>query len=125
MELADYICYTLQSQGEAVVRKNIETKPLKKKSKKGGDASGMEGYKLVKTLHENPPLKQLKSKLSKFIDFESESLAQKHWVIVVTGGLDSHLLNEIDSIDSKNPGYKFIIVSPSPIKHKLFESISH
>lgn len=68
LELADFVCYTLQSQGEAVVRRNIETK-AGKKGKKKGDANNIEGYKVSTSLHENPPLKGLKNKLSKMIDF--------------------------------------------------------
>lgn len=64
--LADFVCYTLQDQGAAVVRKNFETKS-KKKGKKSLESP--KGYKTVQTLHENPPLKALKSKLSKYIDF--------------------------------------------------------
>jgi hypothetical protein len=65
-----------------VVRKNFETKS-KKKGKKS--LEGPKGYKTVQTLHENPPLKQLKSKLAKFIDFEGEALVNKHWVIAISG----------------------------------------
>lgn len=65
-KLADYVCYTLHGQGAAVVRKNFETKS-KKKGKKSLEIP--KGYKTVQTLHENPPLKQLKAKLAKFVDF--------------------------------------------------------
>jgi len=56
LELADFVCYTLQSQGEAVVRRNIETKGAKK-GKKKADALSFEGHKTTKTLHETPILK--------------------------------------------------------------------
>lgn len=82
----------------------------------------MKGYKTSQSLGENPPLKQLKNKLSKYVDFESEALTNKHWVIAITGELDPELLKEIESINDKNPEYKFTIVSPLPLKHKIFKN---
>ena len=92
MHLADFVCYSLQSQGEAVVRRNVESK-LKKKGKKGGEETvGIVGYKVSQTLHENPPFRQLREKISKFIDFETDSLQNKYWVIAVSGGLDDNVV---------------------------------
>ena len=64
LELADFVCYTLQSQGEAVVRRNIETKSPGKKGKKKTEVVAFEGQKTSKTLHETPKLKDLKNKLA-------------------------------------------------------------
>ena len=119
IELADFVCYTLQSQGEAVVRRNIETKGGKK-GKKKADVVSFEGHKTSKTLHETPVLKDIKNKMAKFIDFETESLKNKYWVIVISGQLDSHIVDEIETINSKQEGYKFIIVSPTSVSHKIF-----
>ena len=41
----------------------------------------------------------------------------KYWVIAVSGQLDSHLVQEIETISGKNKGYRFIIVSPVKINH--------
>jgi hypothetical protein len=56
-----------------VVRRNLEFKG-RKKGKKGMETPKVEGYKTSKTLHDNPPLKQLKGKLARLVDFETEAL---------------------------------------------------
>ena len=71
-------------------RRNVETK-AGKKGKKKGDVNSIEGYKVSRSLHENPPLKSLKKTVAKFIDFETDSLVKKYWVIVISGHFDSHV----------------------------------
>lgn len=75
----------------------------------------------VHTLIEEPPLRSLKSKITKYIDFEHSSVSEKYWVIVAAGELDSHFISEIKTISDRNPLYKFIIVTPVPIVNRLFK----
>ena len=53
-----------------MVRRNIETKSGGKKKSKKNDVS-IDTHKVSKTLHETPPLKNLKNQISKYVDFES------------------------------------------------------
>lgn len=70
---------------------------------------------------EDPPLQKIRARIAEFVNFEDDSLKRKHWVIVSTAEPDSHFIREIETISDQNPGYKFTIVSPLPITHKLFK----
>lgn len=75
---------------------------------------------IVTTLQEEPPLQELKDSISKYIDFESEALENKRWVLVTPTELDKEMVKELKAILKDNPGYRFIVVSPAPLNHEIF-----
>ena len=117
-KLANYVSHQLTQQGHYVVRKNL---PFKQPKGKAPKAPKWAPSELSNTLREEPPLKVIKGRLEKYLNFEHEKLNEKVWVIVSVSELASHNAYEIRSIMAENSKYSVVLVSAFPLKSKIID----